>query len=369
MRQLILAPLLLALAAPAFGQTFTCMPSGSGTLRVLDGNHGYDQFMSHTNASGDVIDARTAAFRFNNSVWPIPTNTRNSGPRGCNDPDAPNPLPVNRYPISIRNAVDVCWQGGTVIGDVSWISDWRPQYCNSAGFLLYSGVERFTIEGLRMDGTWDGIRVGGSADPDTTHTYRYVWLSNIRDDCLENDNGRNLVVEDSLFENCGQSFISADSGSVGGNSHRETHLMTFRRVLVSFRSSPNVATGDGFRPKIIKGDTLAPSVVFYDSVINLPAWHNGLNGRYAGGWDMIRDSGLCETAANNNVFLWTADTPFPWEAGSPHAAFWPWYDPGIDPLPPCFAVRKKGREAREHWSTARAAWLREHPELPRIEGD
>ena len=66
---------------------------------------------------------------------------------------------------------------------------------NGSGFNFGGGrsTAGFILDGIRIHNVWDGIRPRGNAG---AFHIKNVWVSDARDDCLENDYGQSGVVED-----------------------------------------------------------------------------------------------------------------------------------------------------------------------------
>jgi len=374
-----LLPLFLATFVLADNSSYTNTPTGSGMVIDLGTtDYGYNDTDLNNLTAGSVINARNATWRFNNTVHAVPWADDPVAVGGCADPAAADPLPKNSYPLDIGTS-DVWLQGGTILGQVSWLADWSHHYCNSAALVFDHPPTAAGVEGIRIDHPWDAIRFATyNSDLNATMTVRHVWVSNNLDDGIENDNLRNIMVEDSLFDNQGPSFLSMRPGpTYDGGSRRMTHTATVRNTLVSFREYISVTNGEGWRPRLIKGSTEMPRIIMDGVVMALPYFPNALEGSWGQTWSAIADGGQCSTSTN--WFLWTSDTPLPWLDPATDQN-WPYYATGANtqdqcqanpslegcvPVPPCFSV-KTGRAAREHWTTAKAAWIREHSDLPRI---
>lgn len=138
---------------------------------------------------GSDIDARTATFRVANSANPLPTAEVN-----CEIGD----LPVNRYPLQIRESPAVTLRGGLFSGEVPLELQWKDTYCNSAGVLLRDSIDGI-FEALRLRRVWDAIRI---TEGTNGFQLRGSWISEARDDCIENDYMNGGLIEDSLFDGC-----------------------------------------------------------------------------------------------------------------------------------------------------------------------
>lgn len=161
--------LALLFAVPAFGATCTTPPA----LTDIDNTFTRQTLTEDTNfdATGDIWTCAAAV-----------------GNTDCN----------NTYHID-GGAYDFCSQGGLV----RWTNDTAltrtDMYTNSGGGggvrLVNQGVA--ALYDMRVHNTFDGLRL-----VPTSFDIQGVWLSYIRDDCIENDGMRPGTVDDSLFDGC-----------------------------------------------------------------------------------------------------------------------------------------------------------------------
>ena len=158
---------------------------------ILSGNYGY---RSHRLANGDadVIDASRAS-------WTV----ANTG------------SPINLYPLQVvDNDPNVRIVGGTINGQVSLSMDWKNAYVNSAAVRV-EDTPQATIEDWRISRAWDAIRLNGNSNGFTIDN---VWVSDVRDDAVENDNLLSGTIRDSLFDGV-FSGISSDGSGGRGDDH------------------------------------------------------------------------------------------------------------------------------------------------------
>jgi len=114
--------------------------------------------------------------------------------------------PDNRYPITLGGGEGGCFAGGSVLGRYDRTWGWERMHdLNNAGFAFEN--PRFTVDGVRIDNVTDGIR----PRPGDDFTIRNVWLSSVRDDCVENDHLQGGLVADSLLDGCYMAFSARPS--------------------------------------------------------------------------------------------------------------------------------------------------------------
>ncbi|MBD9373695.1 hypothetical protein IB238_13790 [Rhizobium sp. ARZ01] len=296
---------------------------------VLSGEFGYEQKTIRNLRAGATIDARNASF--------IAANSRNPRPNailGCNI----GTQPVNPYPLVIRNSPEVRLVGGRINGEVPLEADWRYTYCNSAALLVRDGTAKATIEGVRARRCWDGIRF---ADGANGFRVKGCWLSEIRDDAVENDYLLSGVIEDCLFDGC-FSGISLDPGSRDRNGSEE--LVAIDRLLIRMRTY--LAKGETTHQAPVKTADVSPKLKITGSVFALSSADMRGSRRLERTWQRMLES-------RDNKLLWLPDEPIP----------------ATLPLPPAGFDLLRGNDAREYWQNARRSWISAHPEVPRFSDD
>ena len=76
-----------------------------------------------------------------------------------------------------------------------------------------------TIEDWRIDRAWDGIRVDGNSNGFTIDN---VWLSDMRDDAVENDHHLGGTIRDSLFDGVFSGISTTATGTAPAGRSRST---------------------------------------------------------------------------------------------------------------------------------------------------
>ncbi len=303
--------------------------AGAADTVELTGDLGYELQVVKGLPAGSRVDARSALFHVANSGTPLPT------------PEMPcdgGELPVNRYPLQVRDSPEVTLFGGLFAGEVPMASDWQSTYCNSTGILLrdsYGAV----VEGQRMRRVWDAFRL---TEGSSGFTLRGSWISEARDDCIENDYLNGGVVEDMLFDGCFSGLSmrppeGTERSPVGGPVVLQGVLIRMQSYLYKDRTEQ----GPPF-----KVDEAVPEIEVYDSILVMDDRNAVSQLRLKIGWSRI---GSCK----GNLLLWTADTPFPKKFARP---------------PECFRI-VEGEEARALWQDARRNWIDCHPLIERFAED
>jgi len=282
----------------------------------LTGNYGFVAERITDLAVGTTIDASSASFIQDN--W-----------TGDGGGDNPYPFRVDRSPGAII-------LGGTINGEIDQTADWRTVYGygNSAGVRLEDSPNA-TIQDWRISNTWDAIRISWNSQ---NFLIEDVWVTNARDDAIENDRLLSGTIRDSLFDGvfAGLSIDPSSSSPVDG--HSET--VTLDGVLMRLQSS--LYEGELTHASPIKTDsatngTVTPNLRFINTVFAIEdVNHHSYRSMFDAWANTVESSG--------NYFLNLSDTPLP--AGYP--------------MPPAGWTVLQGQPARDYWQTVRAEWIDRH---------
>jgi hypothetical protein len=193
-----------ALAALTLGGALRAVAVGE--VVTLAGRY-IKSYRNKTLAGGAVLDARDALFVAS---------------------------PDNRYPITLGGGDGGCFAGGSVLGRYDRTWSWERMHdLNNAGLAFENA--RFTVDGVRIDNVTDGIR----PRPGDDFVIKNVWLSFIRDDCVENDHLQGGLVADSLLDGCYVAFSARPSPSKLQSGHDgSAKVWTIRDSLVRLAAMP-----------------------------------------------------------------------------------------------------------------------------------
>lgn len=304
---------------------------GSVGIQVVSGKFGYDSYQFSETADGEqlVLDTRSAEF--------VVANSKNSNPTTDFDCEMGS-LPVNRYPVKVYDP-DLTWiVGGLINGEIPQASDWEPTYCNSAA-VIFKDAAFSTVDGLRITSAWDAIRVD-STSPDLT--VKNTWISNVRDDILENDFFLSVTFEDNLVDGTFQGISVHSGGDISTDSGETVYV--YGSVI---RIREYLYKGSQRYGALFKNETSSPSSVIRNTVLAVD-YDGGstFSGYWERSWSKIKD-------CSNNLFLWLSDQPIPSSVSMP---------------PSCFTVLT-GAEARAEWVRARKNWIDCHPKVSRTPND
>lgn len=227
--------------------------------------------------------------------------------------------------VRLDGDAGTCWQGGAIIGEYPDTDSWERLHDTNA---LNVDNANVSIRGVRIHNYGDGI----DFDDDAANGHvSGVHLSKIRDDCVENDEYNNLVIEDSLFDGC-YTGLSARRGSGDSTSDGRDNLVVLRNSLLRMEPMPTVYKGDApGNGKIWKWTTdpedgHGPFIAMHGNVFR--ADQPPTDGDYGS----LPPEYVA--SCSDNVMVWLGEGPFPGD------------------LPDCFTITTD----RSVWDDAVAAW-------------
>jgi hypothetical protein len=313
----------LALPSPVAAQdgALSCLRDAREVIE-LAGDHGFEQFHWFAPADSMGFDGRGARWQFQTY-----------------------PTPRSADPVRITGGgQDACFVGGLIEGSNPTAAGWAELYEQSNGAAFAFGGDQplrsFVLDGIRIDNVWDGIRPRAHADD---FVIRNVWVSDARDDCIENDHYISGVIEDSLLDGCHMAISARnprDPESYGG------HVLTIENSLIRLKPFPKPREAmlrrhawarDPGHGMFFKWSRYSMKVRLHDNIFMLEQLPNNQP------WAIELPPAL---SCSNNVLVWLGPG-----------------DPG--PVPDCFAVVRD----RSVWERARAAWIERHPEIMRARHD
>jgi hypothetical protein len=243
--------------------------------------------------------------------------------------------PSNRYPVTLRGDAHICFAGGTVAGQYDRNAGWQKMHeLNNAGIAFRNAD--LTIDGLRIDNVTDGIRPEGHGN----FTVQGVWLSYIRDDCIENDHLLGGLVDDSLFDGCYVAFSARPSGRIVGDGR--DNVWTIQNSLVRLAPMPgprkgaasDLGNGSFFKWHLWKDSvhSRSPKIALHNNIFLAEKVSQDGADRMGLPPDKVE-------SCSDNVMVWLGGGDYPAQ------------------LPDCFTVTTD----RSVWDDAVAAWKLRHP--------
>jgi hypothetical protein len=314
----------LAVPLPAAAQDpdpVACLRN-AGTVVALAGDHGFEQFHWFAPAERVAFDARGARWRFQTY-----------------------PKPRSADPVRITGGgQDACFVGGLIVGANPPTAGWEETYDQSNGAAFAFGgnqaLDRFVLDGIRIHNVWDGIRPRAHAGD---FVIRNAWLSDARDDCIENDHFSTGLIEDTLLDGCHMAISARNPRDPDSYGSR---VLTIERSLIRLKPFPKPRQAmlrrhswarDPGHGMFFKWSSNSMKVRLHDNVFMLEQLPN--NQRQA-------IDPPPSVSCSHNVLVWLGPG-----------------DPG--PVPDCFEVVRE----RSAWDRAKAAWIERHPEIMRLPQD
>jgi hypothetical protein len=318
----------------------TAYTSYSLSSKPVSGRHVIDMIGSHF-----MVD--------NNDERAEPTaENHNRGDTYCSN----GTQPTSRYPVGIRVS-DITILGGIFHGffpsnsphvGIPQNAWWWASYCNSAA-IMFKGSGRGIVDGARITSAWDAVRTDG---PDSM--VKNSWVSNVRDDIIENDVNYSVTSKDNLYDGVFQAYSSQ------GGSDRSSNTTLIQGDVVRIRSYAyrEDRAGDQVFGAIYKSDANSPQMVIENTVIAVEpdAFKPGRSvGTFTRQWEITWSK---IKRCSNNVLLWMPNQ------GSYSAEL----SSVTKGIPSCFRV-VTGSEARSLWENARKNWINCHPKVGRLNED
>ena len=293
----------------------------------LTGNYGYTPYSVSNLAAYSTIDATTAS-------WTL-ANTRNSYPTATTSWSEGSGT-LSAYPFKVNGAgLGLTIKGGTIHGTVPQTSDWQYTYNNSAA-LRIEAAPSVVIDDWRIDSVWDAIRIGTGT---TNFLIDDAYITNARDDAVENDSLLSGTIRDSLFDGV-FSGISLGDGSLTDGSN---NVITLEAAFIhnkSYLYKGKMTHVSPFKTNSAAPET-TPDIKIINSVFAIEDPNHASQGRLDIAWDHVVES-------HGNVFLNLSDTPLSSSYPLPHSGF----------------TILQGQQARDYWQAVKTAWLDNHDGTP-----
>ena len=227
---------------------------------TLSGNYGYTQYKPDL-ADGTIVDASGAIFIVDNNV--------------ADDGKAIDP-------VSIRDAANITISGGTILGVVDQTTDRAKVYKYDPGnspALYTRDAPNVHINGWRIDKAWDAIRTSYNSD---NFLIEDVWITNVRDDTIENDKLNSGTIRDSLFDGV-FAGISLDPGT-GSTYDGAGETVTIDGVLIRMKTFLSDGRMSHNSPLKLDVNVEMPDLRITNSVFAIEFVHHGGDERLAYAW-------------------------------------------------------------------------------------
>lgn len=284
-------------------------------------------------SSNKLFVSRLQKTRYSNGT--IPKNTVIDASQAYWDGTDVNGKPIS-WTITVDGTGPACWYGGKFTGawdDKSRSVTWSKDYHHAGAVTIR--MDRFLVEGLRAHNQGDGIRMeaGGS-----NFHVKDVHLSDIHDDCVENDFLHTGTVESSLFDGCYSGISAATFEGIERNGVNDTwtfknNLLRMKPFNTMFKPEKYGAYGHAMLFKGWYEPNRGPKLVLENNIFRADQKAN------IGDLQIPKNAEL--KSCKNNTFVWLGKGPFPYK------------------LPSCFKITTD----KKIWDNAVAAWKKQHPNV------
>lgn len=293
---------------------------------------GYRPFVSTCfNNPGPVITIRgDQSKQYHTKSRPLPEN-------GIVDARTATWVQVDDYPVVLEGGPDICFSGGTVMGEYPYSTDWETMH-DTAGFTFRS-TGNTTVENFRVHNYGDGISFSRGIPSYSFHIIG-AHMTHIRDDCVQNDYMYSGLIEDSLFDGCYSAF-SAQQGS-SENHDGSQNIWTISNSLIRLEPMEKVYEDRGLIPghgaffKWNRDDNTSPQLSLHNNIFRADQPSNSNRGLGVPEGKLV--------SCTDNIVVWLGDGAYP------------------DPLPttfngqPCFTITTD----RTVWDNAVWSWMNRH---------
>ncbi|WP_147251442.1 hypothetical protein [Blastococcus sp. TBT05-19] len=226
-------------------------------------------------------------------------------------------FPSSKHPFVTGTTVAgarTCILGGELRGTIdpglSW-EDFHDDY--NAACVKVVALDWLQIHGTRCDGVEDGFRPqeGGVNLNRTSFLISGTHLSNVADDCLENDYTLGGVVHDSLWESCFTGISERPSSANGSWTSPEGETLTLDHVLIGLHAMPHDSDKGTGTNALFKWSTSANDLVIKCSTFFVPERSvNGTDTMAVPAGTVVDDS-ACPDRPSTIVWLGGGEYPAP----------------------------------------------------------
>jgi hypothetical protein len=224
-------------------------------------------------------------------------------------------FPSSQHPFNTGTkspGARTCIVGGELRGGLDPALSWETYHDDyNAACVKVVAVEWAQIHNTRCDGVEDGFRPqeGGINLNRTEFLISGTHLSNVADDCLENDYTLGGVLHDNLWESCFTGISERPSSANGSWTSPADETLTLDHMLIGLRSMPH-DSDKGVGPNaLFKWSTSANKVIIRCSVFFVPGQSvNGTDTMAIPSGTVVDDS-ACPDNPSTIVWLGGGDYP------------------------------------------------------------
>jgi hypothetical protein len=199
-----------------------------------------------------------------------------------------------------------CVVGGELRGTIDPARSWEYFHDQAnAACIKVVAVDWLQIHNTRCDGIEDGFRPqeGGVNLNRTRFLISGTYLTNVADDCLENDYTLGGVLRDNLWESCFTGISERPSSANGTWTSPADETLTLDHMLIGLRSMPH-DSGKGTGPNsLFKWSTSANKVIIRCSTFFVPERSVNSTGSMAIPAGTVVDDSACPNKPSTIVWL------------------------------------------------------------------
>jgi len=235
-------------------------------------------------AADTKIDARTAVWTAN---WPVQDSFN--------------------YPILLAGGPNLCFSGGLIQGSypdqISTDPNTTWEYMHGTTAIKSNG-KNAAIENTRIDNYGDAIDLSVNSE---NFIIKSVYLSTIRDDCVQNDWLYSGLIEDSLFDGCYSAFSARTYSGQSPPADGTDNIWTIKNSLIRLQATWGVYKNRGLIPGhdgFFKWDSLgiSPRLALHDNIFRVDQEANNVG--------LELPQGKLANCSNNTL-VWLGSGPFP----------------------------------------------------------
>src|SRR3990170_3088040 len=211
------------------------------------------------------------------------------------------------YPILLAGGPNLCFSGGLIQGSypdqISTDPNTTWEYMHGTTAIKSNG-KNAAIENTRIDNYGDAIDLSVNSE---NFIIKSVYLSTIRDDCVQNDWLYSGLIEDSLFDGCYSAFSARTYSGQSPPADGTDNIWTIKNSLIRLQATWGVYKNRGLIPGhdgFFKWDSLgiSPRLALHDNIFRVDQEANNVG------------LGLPQgklASCSNNTLVWLGSGPFP----------------------------------------------------------
>jgi hypothetical protein len=228
--------------------------------------------------------------------------------------------PASHAPFAVGTespAARTCIVGGTVRGTVDPSKTWEYYHDQAnAACVTIIATEWMRVQGLRCDGVEDGIKPKESSinANNAQILVSGTYLSNIRDDCMENDYTVGGVLSDSLWDGCNTGISERPSSGNGSWSTPSSETLTLDHMLIGLQQTLHAKDGMG-ENRLFKWSSSSNRLVIKCSTFKVNAVSLGGKSSMTFPPGTVIDDSQCPGNPTTVVWLGGGTYPAPTPAG------------------------------------------------------